>query len=73
MFIDDLTAPLPDQNGAQPPLEFVREFLDTSGFYEMKKLQWKAVTGVVVVAAATLFSNKDVFLNQRLLEKFWYV
>lgn len=45
MFIDDLNMPMPEEYGAQPPLESLRQFLDLGGFYNSKQLAWKVRYG----------------------------
>eukprot|EP00002_Diphylleia_rotans_P007300 TRINITY_DN1682_c0_g1_i3.p1 TRINITY_DN1682_c0_g1~~TRINITY_DN1682_c0_g1_i3.p1 ORF type:complete len:1955 (-),score=398.96 TRINITY_DN1682_c0_g1_i3:368-6232(-) len=37
--------------GAQPPIELLRQFQDFRGFYDRKKLNWKEIRDVTIVAA----------------------
>ncbi|XP_050405705.2 dynein axonemal heavy chain 6, partial [Patella vulgata] len=51
VFVDDLNMPAPEQYGAQPPLELLRQYLELGGFYDTKKLQWKDILDVTLVTA----------------------
>ena len=51
LFIDDLNMPALEVYGAQPPNELLRQVIDRQGFYDVKKLFFKAVQDVVCVAA----------------------
>ncbi|XP_059157269.1 dynein axonemal heavy chain 6-like [Physella acuta] len=51
VFVDDLNMPAPEEYGAQPPLELLRQFLEMGGFYDTKKMVWKDILDVILVAA----------------------
>jgi dynein heavy chain len=51
MFVDDVNMPQPDEFGAQHAIELLRQYLDFGGFYDRRKLFWKTVQDVTVVAA----------------------
>ncbi|CAG9464970.1 unnamed protein product [Pedinophyceae sp. YPF-701] len=51
MFVDDINMPAREKYGAQPPIELLRLFLDRGGLYDRKKLFWKEVDDVTLVAA----------------------
>ncbi|KAG8443822.1 hypothetical protein GDO86_009129 [Hymenochirus boettgeri] len=70
VFIDDLNMPIPEQYGAQPPLEFIRQFLEMGGFYDTQTLSWKIVRDVVLVAACAPPGGGRNYLSPRLLKHF---
>ncbi|KAH9496161.1 Dynein heavy chain 6, axonemal [Bulinus truncatus] len=51
VFVDDLNMPAPEEYGAQPPLELLRQFLEMGGFYDTKKMVWKDIIDVNIVSA----------------------
>ncbi|XP_054432748.1 dynein axonemal heavy chain 14 [Pteronotus mesoamericanus] len=69
IFIDDLNMPETDKYGVQPPLELIRQLLDLGGFYNTKKIAWKSVQDLSLVAACVPSAgSRDV--SPRLLKHF---
>ena len=50
MFIDDVNMPALDLFGSQPPVELLRQIIE-SGFYDLKNFFFKTVEDVIFVAA----------------------
>uniref|UniRef100_A0A8C3TFB6 Dynein axonemal heavy chain 14 n=1 Tax=Chelydra serpentina TaxID=8475 RepID=A0A8C3TFB6_CHESE len=70
VFIDDLNMPIPEEYGAQPPLESIRQFLDLGGFYDTKQLAWKNIQNVSLVADCAPPSGGRNEISPRLLTHF---
>uniref|UniRef100_A0A8I6AN36 Dynein axonemal heavy chain 14 n=1 Tax=Rattus norvegicus TaxID=10116 RepID=A0A8I6AN36_RAT len=69
VFIDDLNMPLPDECGAQPPLELIRQLLDMGGIYDTERNVWKSIQDLSLIAACTPSAGgKDI--SPRLLKHF---
>lgn len=60
--MDDLNLPAPEQYGAQPPLELLRQFMELGGFYDTKKLTWKVRKYYVVTAMSPSRLVKKIFI-----------
>ncbi|XP_078503488.1 dynein axonemal heavy chain 14 [Lissotriton helveticus] len=70
VFIDDLNMPVPEQYGAQPPLELIRQFLELGGFFDTKQLSWKHVQDVSLIAACAPPGGGRNEISPRLLKHF---
>ncbi|KAL5256854.1 hypothetical protein ACHWQZ_G011949 [Mnemiopsis leidyi] len=70
MFVEDLNMPLPEQYGAQPPLEFLRQFIGNDGFYDINRYSWKSVDDVTIAATCTVSGRVPVNIPARLLQYF---
>ncbi|KAM3930843.1 dynein axonemal heavy chain 14 [Leptodactylus fuscus] len=70
IFIDDLNMPNPEEYGAQPPLEMMRQFLELGGFYDTKSLTWKSIQDTTVIAACAPPGGGRSDISPRLLKHF---
>jgi len=51
IFVDDLNMPEVETYGAQPPIELLRQMIDSGGWYDLKEMTWKHIVDTVVVSA----------------------
>lgn len=55
LFIDDMNMPMPEEYGAQPPIELLRQFMDHGGWYdfkgELKQIIFRHIQDVQLIAA----------------------
>ncbi|XP_033124826.1 dynein heavy chain 6, axonemal-like [Anneissia japonica] len=70
VFVDDLNLPAPEEFGAQPPLELIRQFLEFGGFYDTKKLLWKDILDVTLIGACAPPGGGRQTISPRLLKYF---
>jgi dynein heavy chain len=52
IFVDDINMPAVEEYGAQPPIEFLRLFIDRRGLYDRLDWQWKDVEDTTIIACA---------------------
>lgn len=70
-FIDDLNMPLVEACGAQPPIELLREFLDTGGWYSRdKEHKMRLIADTILFAAMSPPGGGRNEVTQRLLRHF---
>ncbi|TMW55097.1 hypothetical protein Poli38472_013859 [Pythium oligandrum] len=51
VFVDDLNMPLVETYGAQPPIELIRQLVDSDGYYDLKDMSWRKIIDTIVLAA----------------------
>ncbi|CAB1101954.1 unnamed protein product [Ectocarpus sp. CCAP 1310/34] len=51
LFVDDVNMPTKEFYGAQPPIELLRQWFDSGGWYDRKALQFRLIIDVVFVCA----------------------
>mmetsp|Transcript_21661 Transcript_21661/g.21334 ORF Transcript_21661/g.21334 Transcript_21661/m.21334 type:complete len:153 (+) Transcript_21661:3134-3592(+) len=53
IFVDDLNMPSKEEYGAQPPIEFLRQWLDHGGWYdrESKERSFRKIEDIILVSA----------------------
>ncbi|XP_058025838.1 dynein axonemal heavy chain 14 [Ahaetulla prasina] len=70
LFIDDLNMPITEAYGSKPPLEFIRQFVELGGFYDIKHLEWKNIQDIATVACCTPLNVGSNEISTRLLSRF---
>lgn len=51
VMVDDLNMPAREKYFAQPPLELLRQWMDHSGWYDRKLLQFREIIDTIYVSA----------------------
>lgn len=69
LFIDDLSMPLPEKYGAQPPIELLRQWIDHNHWYDLQTMSRIDILDMVIIYGVyyelfILPSDKCVFRFQ---------
>ena len=51
LFVDDVNMPQKEEYGAQPPIEILRQWFDSDGWYDRKELTFRRIIDTTVVTA----------------------
>ena len=51
IFVDDINMPTKEEYGAQPPIELLRQWFDSSGWFDRKELSFRNIVDVQFVSA----------------------
>jgi dynein heavy chain len=54
IFVDDLNMPTKEEYGAQPPIELLRQWMDTGGWYERKTNDFRRLVDINFIGAMAL-------------------
>ena len=69
-IVDDIIMPKPEQYGAQPPLEVLRQYMGYGGFFNRKDLSWIDVNDLTIIAACQPPGGGRNMISPRLLSQF---
>ena len=70
VFIDDLSMPTAEMNGAQPPLELLRQWQDRGGWYTFKAASTAGVRSVEGLSLVSCRSQDKNAVSARILRHF---
>jgi dynein heavy chain, axonemal len=51
LFVDDMNMPMKQEYGAQPPIELLRQWFDSEGWYDRKALEFRKIIDILMVCA----------------------
>eukprot|EP00767_Chilomastix_cuspidata_P003879 gnl/Chilomastix_cuspidata/4008.p1 GENE.gnl/Chilomastix_cuspidata/4008~~gnl/Chilomastix_cuspidata/4008.p1 ORF type:complete len:4809 (-),score=800.22 gnl/Chilomastix_cuspidata/4008:14-12793(-) len=73
VFVDDINMPSKDVFGSQPPLELLRQFLDTGSWYNREKQILSNIRGVYLLAAMAPPGGGRNTISERFQSRFAHI
>ncbi|KAA0175572.1 hypothetical protein FNF27_02982 [Cafeteria roenbergensis] len=70
VFVDDVNMPAPEEYGAQPPIELLRQLLDDGGLYSRAHQHWTVFEDTTVACAAAPAGGGRHELSERFSRHF---
>jgi len=70
IFVDDLNMPKKETYGAQPPIEILRQYLDHSGWYDRKKLEWQKLEDLILLTCLGPPGGGRTYITNRIVRHF---
>ncbi|POM71269.1 Dynein heavy chain, partial [Phytophthora palmivora] len=70
IFVDDINMPKTENNGAQPVIELLRQYLEYGGLYDRESFFWKDIADSVLIAAGGLPGGGRHTLCPRFVRQF---
>jgi len=70
VFVDDVNMPAPEEYGAQPPIELLRQLLDEGGLYTREHQHWAVFDEATMACSAAPAGGGRHVLSQRFTRHF---
>ena len=70
IFIDDINMPKIEKYGAQPPIELLRQWMDSKGFYDLETKEFKEYHNITIIGAMNPPSAGRNSISSRFSQKF---
>ena len=64
LFIDDLNMPMKEEYGAQPPIEILRQWFDSGGWYDRKELTFRKLIDFTFVTGGWPVGRRRTVLEE---------